>query len=202
MLKVAALAGLAALIMLSWLLAAPGAMVYAQQPTVAIPTVTGTPEGPTAYQNISGLDQIYVYAGPGEDYPKIGIIVKNEKIPVIGVTRDGYWIEIVYLGTRAGVGWVYKNQVSTLGRLPYVTPPAAPAQKAAPTINPTIASQYEVNVAATSLPTFTPPPPLAVPTFTPRSAGLTSGQLPLGFVIIGLAVIGIFGIGLSLLRGR
>jgi len=174
-------------------------VVFAQQPTVAVPTVTGTPPGPIAFVN-QDQEMINVHNGPGPNYPVIGILVAGEQAPALG--SSGEWIEIIYWGTPGNSGWVLKSLVSMKGVPPEVTPQPTPISKVTPTLNPTLAANYAVTVVPTLLPTFTPPGPLVVPTFSPANTRISTQNLPIGFVIIGLAVIGLFGTLISLLRGR
>lgn len=174
----------------------------AQQPTGSIPTVTGTPEGATVkvYENQMTVN---VRTGPGKDYPIIGILVAGQKVPALGMDRDGNWIEIVYMGVPGNMGWIAKSLVDLNGELAVVPPPPTPEPHVTPTLDPTLAARYAQPVTApTRLPTFTVPAPLAVPTFAERSTPLSGGNLPIGFLIIGLAVLGLFGVLLTVLRGR
>ncbi len=59
----------------------------------------------------------------------------------------------------------------------------------------TLAAQFLVQVPPTRLPTFTPPPPLVVPTFSAARAG--GVRFPSALVIFGLFTVGIFGILVS-----
>ena len=59
------------------------AVVRAQQPTGSIPTVTGTPAGPTVKVDPS-IPQVRVYAGPSSfDYPAVGVLVAGETVPAL-----------------------------------------------------------------------------------------------------------------------
>jgi hypothetical protein len=171
----------------------------AQQPTGNIPTVTGTPSGPFVTAKSEGAN---VRAGPSTfDYPIIGVLVPGETAPAIGKSPAGYWIQIVYLGAPGGVGWVYAENVFIFpGFLPIVEPPPTATPRTTPTINPTFAAAFQVQTTPTRLPTFTPPPPLATLNF--ESATRTGSRVPMGFVILGLAVVGILGAVISFLRGR
>ncbi|HEY5270453.1 MAG TPA: SH3 domain-containing protein [Anaerolineales bacterium] len=172
----------------------------AQQPTGNIPTVTGTAIGP--FITVTSADGANVRAGPSEyDYPEIGFLVPGETAPAIGQSPKGEWKQIIYLGAPGGVGWVYAYLVSlSPGFLPIVEPPPTATPRTTPTINPTFAAAFQVQTTPTRLPTFTPPPPLATLNFEP-SAGTGSG-VPMGFVILGLALVGILGAVISFLRGR
>ncbi|HNB53391.1 MAG TPA: hypothetical protein PK530_15675, partial [Anaerolineales bacterium] len=71
-----------------------------------------------------------------------------------------------------------------------------------PTIDPTLSAEFRIDATATRLPTFTAPPPLDIPTFEAGGGGLISTGIPPGYLIIALAVIGIFGIIISFLGRR
>jgi len=87
------------------------------------------------------------------------------------------------------------------GALPVVEPPATPTPAVTNTIDPTLAAQFIVTTQPTRLPTFTAPPPLAIPTFRAASSALSS-PIPMGLVIVALAALGAF-LGLfSLIQGR
>ena len=104
---------------------------------------------------------------------------------------------------EGGIGWVLGNYLDlTPGELPVVEPPPTPMPKTTATIDPTLAAQFVITAVPTRLPTYTPPAPLVIPTFTDSSSGEFLRGVPIGLVIISLAAIGIF-IGLiSLLQGR
>ncbi len=175
----------------------------AQQPTVAIPTVTGTPTGPIAVVYSDPEEQINVRSGPGTDYPRVGVLLNRQEVPALGRTAAGDWVQIIYPGVDEGVAWVYSPLVRILGGdLPIAEPPPTPTPRVTPTIDPTLASQFVVQAAATRMPTLTPPAPLVIPTFTVETTSTGTGGVPIGFVIIGLAVFGVFGFLLSFLRQR
>jgi hypothetical protein len=177
--------------------------VLEQIPTVAIPTVTGTPLGPMAtVRRDTDQEQINVRAGPSGRYEIIGILIAGQQVPALGRTPGGDWIQIQYPGVIGSVGWVYSPLVSVEGNIPIVEPPPTPTPRTTATIDPTLAAQFIVDVPPTRLPTFTPPPPLVIPTFIAAASPRSAGSVPLGFVIIGLAVIGFFGTVISFLRGR
>ncbi len=174
----------------------------AQQPTVAIATVTSTPSGPVVVVN-PDQEQINVRAGPGTEYGKVGVLVSGQAVEALGRSSRGLWLQIRYVGVPGGIAWVYAPLVSApAGNLPIIEPPPSPTPRVTPTIDATLAAQFIVEVPPTRLPTFTPPPPLVIPTFpAARQTPVTSG-LPMGMLIIGLGVLGLFGSFISLLRGR
>jgi hypothetical protein len=176
----------------------------AQQPTVAIATVTSSPFGPMVTVN-QDQEQINVRAGPGvgDEYPIVGVLQQGEKVPALGRSPGGDWIEIVYPTVNGGVAWVYAYLVTVSGgELPIVAPPPTATPRVTPTIDPTLAAQLIVEIGPTRMPTFTQPPPVQMPTYTQAPAIGVPGGLPLGFIIIGMAVIGLFGLLISVFRGR
>jgi uncharacterized protein YraI len=176
--------------------------VYAQQPTGSIPTVTGTVPGPmvTVYSNFAQVD---VYSGPSSyNYPAVGVMLAGEQAPALGRAEGLDWIEIRYVGIPDSVAWIYAPYVSlTSGAsLPIVAVPDTPTPASTPAINPTLAAAYIPDVTPTRLATFTPPAPVALPTFT--DAANRSSTIPIGFIIAGFLFIGGLGIVISFLRGR
>jgi hypothetical protein len=177
----------------------------AQQPTGSIPTVTGTPAGPVVSVDPS-LQQIDVYAGPSSfNYPAIGVLLTGELAPALGRARgDPNWIMIRYVGVPGSIGWVYAIYVSLTGangiELQLIDIPPTPTPASTPTINPTLAAAFLPAQVATRLPTFTPPAPLAVPTFVDETQHLS--RIPIGLLVFGFAVVGVLGTIISFLRGR
>ncbi len=189
--------------LLAWMSPAPEPAL-AQQPTGSIPTVTGTPSGPIITVD-SSLQNIKVYAGPSSfDYPAVGVLLGNESAPALGRGQDKEdWIQIYYPGVPGSVGWVWALQVklSPGALLPSIEVPPTPTPISTPTINPTLESAYIGEVTATRLPTFTPPPPLDLPSFTDATSTDRS-RVPTGLLILVLALFGFFGAVISYLRGR
>jgi hypothetical protein len=174
---------------------------HRQQPTVSIATVTSSPTGPTIEVN-GDQDQINVRTGPGVFFPAVGILTARQRVPALGRSPGGDWVQIVYPGSPTGEAWVYAYLVQTFGNLPVVEIPPTPTPRVTPTIDPTLAAQYIIELVPTRLPTYTAPAPLSIPTFTTVTTGRGSGGIPTGFVIVGLGVVGVFGMMISLLRGR
>jgi len=177
--------------------------VIQQQPTVSVPTVTGTSIGPYIRVNADN-DQINVRSGPGTDYDSIGVMIAGQTAAALGRSVGGSWIMVKYPGVTSGVGWVYSPLVTLLGGgdLPIVEPPPTSTPRVTPTIDPTMASQFIVESAPTRLPTFTAPPGLIIPTFEPPVSGVVNIGVPMGLIIVILGVIGLFGALISLIRGR
>jgi hypothetical protein len=178
--------------------------VLAQQPTGVIATVTGTPVGPVITVDQS-IPVIRVFAGPSSfDYPAIGVLLGNETAPAIG-RADGRedWIMIRYAGVPNAIGWVYGPYVklSPGALLPLVEVPATPTPISTPTIDPTLEAAFIGQQTPTRLPTFTPPAPLDLPSFT-DSPSVSPTNIPAGLLIVSLGLFGFFGAVISYLRGR
>jgi len=171
-----------------------------QQPTVSIPTVTGTATGPIAIVYSEPEDQINVRSGPDVFYPKVGVLINRQEVPALAQTVGGTWVKIVYPGVPEGVAWVYGPYVRVFDELPIVPKPPTPTPETTPTIDPTLASQFISEIPPTRKPTFTPAPPLVVPTYQPQGGSNGAGGLPSGFIILGLVSVGLFGLLVSFLR--
>ena len=171
-----------------------------QQPTVSIPTVTGTPKGPIAIVYSDPEDQINVRSGPDVFYPKVGVLINRQEVPALAKSEGGTWVKIAYPGVPEGVAWVYAPYVRVTGELPVVPKPPTPTPETTPTIDPTLASQFISEIPPTRKPTYTPPPPLVIPTYENSPVTSGTGGLPSGFIILGLVSVGIFGLIVSFLR--
>lgn len=173
-----------------------------QQSTVLISTVTGTPVGVMAVVRLDQENQINVRSGPGVFFDNVGVLLPGQKVPALGRTAGGDWILVQYPGTQGGSGWIYAPLVSlTSGTLSIIEPPSTPTPAITQTIDPTLAAQFIQTPIPTRLPTFTPPPPVIIPTFTDYS-GSTPGLIPVGLIIIVLIGLGLL-IGLFIyIQGR
>ena len=166
--------------------------VNAQQATGSVPTVTGTPKGPMASIK-AGLteDHVNVRSGPSTLYDAIGIIYIGSSTPVLGKSIGGDWLLVEYPGVPGGTGWIWALYMDlTPGEIPVVEMPPSPQPKVTFTIDPTMASQFMTTPIATRLPTYTPPPPLTIPTYEQSSPQKFAG-VPIGFIIIILMGLGI-----------
>jgi hypothetical protein len=179
--------------------ARPGAQV----PTGSIPTVTGTPLGGLAIVLDNEQGFVNVRSGPGTvGYEIVGVLVSGQQVPALGRSPGGDWIQIAYPGVPGGVAWIWVDLVDVRGTVPVVEPPPTPTPAVTPTIDPTLAAQFLVEIPPTRLPTYTAPPPISMPTFPAESPVTEPSRVPMGLIIVGLGVVGIFGFLISLLRGR
>ncbi|HEY9077097.1 MAG TPA: SH3 domain-containing protein [Anaerolineaceae bacterium] len=165
----------------------------AQQPTIALATVTGTPSGPMVTVLPGNEEQVNVRSGPGVFYPKVGVLLVGQKVPAKGRSPGGDWILVEYPGVQGGTAWVYAPFVRIVPatELPVVAPPPSPTPLYTLTIDPTLAAQFIVTPVPSRLPTYTAPPPLVIPTYPVEATGQADKKIPLGMVIIGLASLGL-----------
>jgi uncharacterized protein YraI len=169
------------------------ASVLKQQATAALATVTGTPSGPIVTVRADQEEFINVRAGPGIFFAKVGVLLIGQSAPALGRSAGGDWIYIDYPGVTGGTAWVYAPFINiTPGSLPIVEPPPTPTPQYTSTIDPTLAAQFIVTSVPTKLPTFTPPPPLVIPTYQTISESGGVAGVPMGLVILGLAIVGVF----------
>lgn len=167
---------------------------------IIVSTVTETPEGPV----IVVPDQVNVRLGPGTNYDKVGVLIAGQEVPALGRTPGGLWIQIIYHGVPGNIAWVYAPYVvldTAQQLLPIIEPPPTPTPRMTPTIDPTLAAQFNLGEAPpTRLPTFTPAEPVVQPTFEPEQVEGMRGIPPI-LAILGLLVVGLFGMVVSFLRG-
>lgn len=150
---------------------------------------------PGVYATVTYSEDINVRGGPNTvHYPIVGRLSPGDVVPALGVSEGHEWVEISYPSAPDGVGWVYAIYVSISGgELHVVEPPPTSTPPVTATIDLTLAAQFQTQPTQTRLPTFTPPPPLSVPTFTDKSQP-TASRSVFGIFIISLGLIG--GIGL------
>ena len=178
--------------------------ILKQIPTGEMATVTGTPSGPIVTVRLDlEYPSVNLRAGPKTTYDQVGVLLLGQKAVAKGRSPGGDWILIEYPGAPSGTAWIYAPYVNiTAGTLPVVSPPATPTPLYTVTIDPTLAAQFVITFAPTSLPSFTPPPPMVIPTFVDESTSQGRFGVPMGLVIIALGAIGLF-LGLfSLTQGR
>lgn len=140
---------------------------------------------------------VNVRSGPSTLYDIVGTLAAGDTAPALGVSPGHEWIQISFNG---GVGWVYSAfvQVSP-GALQIVEPPPTATPLASPTWDPTLAAIFNAQPTTTRLPTFTPPSPLVIPSFT-QSAPAQTGNVSLGGIILAIGLVGIIGFLLSFVR--
>ncbi len=172
----------------------------AQQQT----TDTPEPAGDQAYitNTFTGEPAINVRNGPSTiAFPiPCGSMPLGATAPALGASPGHDWVQISFPACPGGVGWVYAANVTLTGALRIVEPPPTPMPLATPTIDPTLQAAFQIEPTVTRLPTFTPPPPLEVPTFSQES-GAPSG-IPTAAAILAIALLGGLVLGASFIRKR
>lgn len=162
-----------------------------QQPTVSIPTVTGTPKGVTVSIPLSNNDPTNLRSGPGVFFDQVGLMMPGQEFPALGRSAGGDWVMIEYPGAPNNIAWVYSPLVIiSPGELPIVEPPSTPTPLVTQTIDPTQAAQFITTPNPTRLPTFTPVEPLIIPTYEDLSHSTIFGRLPMGLLIVVIGGLG------------
>lgn len=174
-----------------------GALAQAQ----ATATETATPGGPAPFVTNNYSEAVHVRSGPNSLYAQVGNLPIGATAQALAVSPQHEWIEIAFPEAPGGVGWVYAPFVDlSPGFLRVVEPPPTATPLATSTIDPTLAAAFGVEPTVTRLPTFTPPPPLSVPTFaSPARQGV---GLPAGVPIVAIGLIGGFVLVASFLGRR
>jgi len=163
-----------------------------QQVNTPLPTVTGTVSGPMAIVVPGPEPQINLRAGPNTTYDKVGVLLVGQKVPAKGRSPGSEWVMVEYPGVPGGVAWVWSAyvRIDPPVDLPIIEPPPTPTPAVTNTIDPTLAAKFIVTIAPTRLATFTPPPALNIPTFQADNGAMV-GDFPMGYVIVGLAALGL-----------
>jgi uncharacterized protein YgiM (DUF1202 family) len=128
--------------------------------TAFIPTET--PAG--NYISVSGIG-IYVRAGPGRGYLRLGALASGQRVQPVGQNEDGSWIMIRYVVNNFQFAWIQRNLVhwvDDLSTLPILsednlTPTATFTNTATPTssFTPTATLTATATETATTTPTAT-----------------------------------------------
>jgi len=169
------------------------------------PTETVTVAAGMPYITVTYIEPINVRTGPSSfDYPVVGTLPVGGTAAAVGRSPAGEWVEIEFPQAPRGTAWVYAANVTvsppnTL--LPVVEPPPTPAPLETDTLNPTFVAAFQVAPTPTRLPTFTPPPPLAIPTYE-NTVPVASSRVITAWLMAGLGLIGIIGIVFTSFRRR
>ncbi|MFZ5909454.1 MAG: SH3 domain-containing protein [Chloroflexota bacterium] len=173
-----------------------GTLVLAQQLT----------PGPTdVFITVTYAEQINVRSGPSTVlYEIIGNMQPGETASALGVSPGRDWVKIVFPAGPGGTGWVHTSLISvSSGNLQVLEPPPTSTPLTTPTIDPTLMAAFILEPTTTRLPTFTPPPPLVIPSFTEAPDVSQASNYPLGAIALALGIPGLVGlIFSSLFRGR
>jgi Bacterial SH3 domain len=181
--------------------------VAAQQADTMTPslTVTATVATGMPYITVTYIEPINVRTGPSSfDYPVVGSLPVGGTAAAVGRSPAGEWIEIEFPEAPRGTAWVYAANVTVAppnALLPVVEPPPTPAPLETDTLNPTFVAAFPIIPTFTRLPTFTPPPPLAIPTYV-NNVPVSSGRALTAWLMAGLGLIGVLGIAFTSFRRR
>lgn len=142
---------------------------------------------------------VNVRAGPSSVYygSPIGELPIGATAQALAITPGRDWIEISFSSGPNGVGWVYAPFVTLTGVPPILEPPPTFTPIAISTVDPALIGTFSLKPTQTRLPTFTPPAPLDIPTFSVSPAEPSRG-FPLGIVIVALGIVGLLGIVVSM----
>ena len=156
------------------------------------------PSTPTGiFITVTYTEQMNVRGGPGTSYDILGQIFPRDILPALGISPGREWVQVAYPSGPGGVGWVYASYVSISGgELRIVEPPPTQTPLVTSTFDPTLMAAFNIQPTQTRMPTFTPPPPLTVPTFTETSSANTP-KIPSGIFVITLGILGSIGLLIS-----
>ena len=156
------------------------------------------PSTPTGiFITVTYTEQMNVRGGPGTSYDILGQIFPGDILPALGISPGREWVQVAYPSGPGGVGWVYASYVSISGgELRIVEPPPTQTPLVTSTFDPTLVAAFNIQPTQTRMPTFTPPPPLTIPTFTETSSANTP-KIPSGIFVITLGVLGSIGLLIS-----
>jgi len=183
------------LIMLPW----STTLVAGQFPTLEVATVTGTPRG--LWVRAIGQPEVplNVRSGPSPTSSQVGVFQVGQEAKAFGYY--GSYVQIEYAGAPSDRGWVVLDRVEVFGgTLPMLQAPPTETPSITKTIDPTLAAQFIITAQPSRLPTFTEPPALLIPTFQAETGATATGGIPIGYVIITLAGLGLFLSLIAILR--
>lgn len=180
-------------ILVIWLIMIPGVTspVEGQFPTLEMATVTGTPRGLWVRAIGEAEIPLNVRSGPSPTSSQVGVFQVGQEAKAFGYY--GSYVQIEYAGAPGDRGWVVLDRVEIFGgSLPMLQAPPTETPSITKTIDPTLAAQFIITAQPSRLPTFTEPPALLIPTFQAETGATATGGIPIGYVIITLAGLGLF----------
>jgi len=173
--------------------------VWAQFPTVSIPTVTSSPRGLYVRAVGDPENPLNVRSYPNSTSTRVGVFLVGQEAKAYGYYGD--YVMIDYAGAPDNRGWIVLNRVEVFGgSLPMLQPPPTETPSITKTIDPTLAAQFIITAIPSRLPTYTEPPALLIPTYPAEVGGTTTGGIPIGYVIVILAGFGLFLTLIAVLR--
>lgn len=173
--------------------------VWAQFPTVNVPTVTSSPRGLYVVAIGDPENPLNVRAYPTSTSTRVGVFLVGQEAKAYGYYGD--YVMIEYAGAPNNRGWIVLSRVEVFGgSLPMLQPPPTETPSITMTIDPTLAAQFIITAIPSRLPTYTEPPQLQIPTYPAVTGGTSTGGIPIGYIIITLAGLGLFLTLIAILR--
>ncbi len=146
---------------------------------------------------VTYTEPMNVRGGPGTSYDILGQIQPGSIYSALGISPGREWVQIAYPPGPNGIGWVYSSYVNISGgELRIVEPPPTQTPLVTSTFDPTLLAEFNIQPTQTRMPTFTPPPPLAVPQFT-ETATVNTPKFPSGIFVVVLGILGSVGLVIS-----
>ena len=187
------------LVILFFLMPGITPQVAGQFPTLQSPTVTGTPRGLWVRAIGEPTIPLNVRSGPSPISSQVGVFLVGQEASAFGYY--GSYAQIEYAGAPGDRGWVVLDRIEVFGgTLPMLQAPPTETPSITKTIDPTLAAQFIITAQPSRLPTFTEPPALLIPTFQAATGATATGGIPIGYVIITLAGLGLFLSLIAILR--
>ena len=76
------------------------------------------PTAPVAVPNFC-QEAVHLYSGPGTHFEEIGLLFANDSLPVIGHSRDGRWLKLLYSESNNNTAWApLQDTIATAGKPP------------------------------------------------------------------------------------
>jgi hypothetical protein len=135
------LAGMLALIALFLASLSPSLnhSVWAQFPTLSIPTVTSSPRGLYVRAIGDPENPLNVRSFPNSTSTRVGVFLVGQEAKAYGYYGD--YVMIDYAGAPDNRGWIVLNRVEVFGgSLPMLQPPPTETPSITKTIDPTLAA--------------------------------------------------------------
>ena len=147
------LAGMLALfaMFLASLLPSLNHSVWAQFPTLSIPTVTSSPRGLYVRAIGDPENPLNVRSFPNSTSTRVGVFLVGQEVKAYGYYGD--YVMIDYAGAPDNRGWIVLNRVEVFGgSLPMLQPPPTETPSITKTIDPTLAAQFIITAIPSRLP--------------------------------------------------
>jgi PKD repeat protein/uncharacterized protein YraI len=128
----------------------PAATTVPLEPS-ATPTLVVQPTPGSSEPLATARTDLNIRSGPGTLYPILGILRSGQTASITGVSSDGGWWQIEFVGVAGGRGWLASTYVSAqnTGNVPVVQAPPLPTATPVPQPTATATSQPAATPTAT-----------------------------------------------------